>query len=102
MNREGEIFEIFFRNVVGKPIFYRQENKLMQSKCAALETKNIDIISVQQSGLAGSSAALTGLHTRLDSLVEQLISTYNISDQDLEVNYFYRSSNPNLFVFSYI
>uniref|UniRef100_T1GFD4 Uncharacterized protein n=1 Tax=Megaselia scalaris TaxID=36166 RepID=T1GFD4_MEGSC len=58
----------------------RQENKLMQ---------------IQQSGLAGSSAALTGLHTRLDSLVEQLISTYNISDQDLEDVVFHNEAYTN-------
>lgn len=67
----------------------------MQSKCSALETKNNEIVSHQHTGCAGSSAALTGLHTRLDSLVEQLVSTYSISDQDLEVNYFFLPSQAS-------
>lgn len=35
--------------------------------------------------------ALSGLNSRLDNLVEQLISSYNISEQDLEVRTFLKS-----------
>lgn len=64
----------------------RQENRLMQSKYAALETKSKELITQQNTAVSGASMSLLGLHSRLDSLVEQLVSSYNISEQDLEVS----------------
>ncbi|KAH8302774.1 hypothetical protein KR044_010713 [Drosophila immigrans] len=62
----------------------RQENRLLQTKYAALENKSRELIHQQNAAVAGASTALSGLHTRLDSLVEQLVCSYSISEQDLE------------------
>nr|XP_036228080.1 uncharacterized protein LOC106618486 isoform X3 [Bactrocera oleae]XP_036228081.1 uncharacterized protein LOC106618486 isoform X3 [Bactrocera oleae]XP_036228082.1 uncharacterized protein LOC106618486 isoform X3 [Bactrocera oleae] len=62
----------------------RQENRMLQSKYAALESKSKEIMMQQNYSVSGASAALSGLHSRLDSLVEQLVSTYNITEHDLE------------------
>lgn len=57
----------------------------MQSKYTALESRSKDLIIQQGSAVSGASMALTGLGTRLDQLVEQLIQSYSISEQELEV-----------------
>ena len=44
---------------------------------------------VQQGGAVScATAALTGLASRLNSLVEQLVASYNISEQELEVRHY--------------
>lgn len=73
----------------------RQENKLMQSKYSHLESKIKDLRVHQGTAVNGASVALSGLHTRLDSLVEQLISSYNISEQDLEDFAYHNEAYPN-------
>ncbi|XP_026845247.1 uncharacterized protein LOC6595917 [Drosophila persimilis] len=62
----------------------RQENRLLQTKYAALETRSRELIHQQNASVAGASTALSGLHSRLDGLVEQLVYSYSISEQDLE------------------
>ncbi|KAH8270012.1 hypothetical protein KR018_002321 [Drosophila ironensis] len=62
----------------------RQENRLLQTKYAALENKSRELIHQQNASVAGASTALSGLHARLDGLVEQLVYSYSISEQDLE------------------
>lgn len=57
----------------------------MQSKYDALELRSKDLIAQQGSAVSGASMALAGLGARLDQLVEQLISSYSISEQELEV-----------------
>ena len=57
----------------------------MQSKYSALESRSRELISQQGSAVSGASLALAGLGSRLQNLVEQLISSYNISEQELEV-----------------
>lgn len=64
----------------------RQENRLLQTKYAALENKSRELIHQQNAAVAGASTALSGLHARLDNLVEQLVCSYSISEQDLEVS----------------
>lgn len=58
----------------------------MLSKYAALESRSKDLIAQQGLAVSGASMALTGLGTRLDQLVEQLIQSYSISEQELEVS----------------
>nr|NP_001261496.1 cornetto, isoform D [Drosophila melanogaster]AGB94191.1 cornetto, isoform D [Drosophila melanogaster] len=62
----------------------RQENRLLQTKFTALENKSRELIHQQNASVAGASTALSGLHSRLDGLVEQLVYSYSISEQDLE------------------
>ncbi|XP_055909885.1 myosin-2 heavy chain isoform X2 [Eupeodes corollae] len=73
----------------------RQENKLMQSKYSLLESKIKDLKLNQNTAVNGASMALSGLHARLDNLVEQLISSYNISEQDLEDFAYHNEAYPN-------
>lgn len=68
-------------------LFYRQENLGFQAKYGALETRSKELICQQGSAVSGASVALTGLGSRLDNLVEQLIASYNISEQELEVSF---------------
>lgn len=67
-------------------IYYRQEFLGMQAKYNALESRSKDILLQQGAAVSGASVALSGLGSRLDHLVEQLIASYNISEQDLEVS----------------
>ncbi|XP_073837429.1 microtubule-binding protein cornetto [Musca autumnalis] len=62
----------------------RQENRMLQTKYAAMESKSKELAMQQNASVSGATAALSGLHTRLDNLVEQLVFSYNISEQDLE------------------
>lgn len=59
----------------------------MQAKYNALENRSKDMLVAQGSAVSGANVALASLHTRIEHLVEQLISSYNISEQDLEVSY---------------
>lgn len=67
----------------------RQENRLLQTKFTALENKSRELIHQQNASVAGASTALSGLHSRLDGLVEQLVYSYSISEQDLEVGFYF-------------
>lgn len=57
----------------------------IQTKYNALEQRSKELVVQQSSAVSGASLALAGLGSRLDSLVDQLISSYNISEQELEV-----------------
>lgn len=66
-------------------LIFRQEFLGMQTKYTALEARSRDMVVQQGSAISCATTALTGLTTRLNSLVEQLITSYNISEQELEV-----------------
>ncbi|XP_023302590.2 sporulation-specific protein 15 isoform X1 [Lucilia cuprina] len=74
----------------------RQENRLLQTKYAALESKSKELIMQQNASVSGATAALSGLHARLDNLVEQLVFSYNISEQDLEDIGFQNDTQTNV------
>jgi hypothetical protein len=58
----------------------------MQAKYNALEGRSKDLLLSQGSAVSGADVALVGLQNRIEHLVEQLVSSYNISEQDLEVS----------------
>lgn len=58
----------------------------MQSKYSALESKSRSLVTQQHNSLSSATLAITDLDSRLNDLVEQLISSYNISEEELEVN----------------
>lgn len=58
----------------------------MQTKYAAMESKSKTIITQQKQEVSGAIFALSDLGSRLNDLVEQLVASYNISEQELEVN----------------
>lgn len=57
----------------------------MQAKYGALEMKSKELLAQQGNAVTGASVALNCLGSRLEQLVEQLIASYNISEQELEV-----------------
>lgn len=58
----------------------------MTMKLNAVERRSRELLLTQGAAMSGAAVALSGLSTRLEGLVDQLISSYNISVKDLEVN----------------
>jgi hypothetical protein len=67
-------------------MIFRQEYLGMQTKYHALESRSKELLLSQSSAVSGASVALSGLGNRLELLVDQLITSYNISESDLEVS----------------
>ncbi|KYM99720.1 hypothetical protein ALC62_09338 [Cyphomyrmex costatus] len=62
----------------------RQENLSMSLKLNAVEERSRELLLTQGAAMSGAAVALSGLSTRLEGLVDQLIASYNISIKDLE------------------
>ncbi|XP_012254805.2 uncharacterized protein LOC105685366 [Athalia rosae] len=62
----------------------RQENLSMNLKMNAVERRSRDLLLTQGAAVSGAAVALSGLGTRLEGLVDQLVTSYNISEKDLE------------------
>ncbi|CAK9808561.1 hypothetical protein ANTPLA_LOCUS5822 [Anthophora plagiata] len=62
----------------------RQENLSMSMKLNAVERRSRELLLTQGAAVSGAAVALSGLGTRLERLVDQLITSYNISVKDLE------------------
>lgn len=73
----------------------RQENLGMQARLIALEAKSRELLVHQGSTVSGAAVALTSLVTRLEGLVEELIESYNISEQDLDDVIFHNEAYSN-------
>lgn len=52
----------------------------------ALESKSKILVAQQNKSVSGAILALSDLSSRLNDLVEQLVASYNISEQELEVS----------------
>ncbi|XP_057322241.1 uncharacterized protein LOC130665722 [Microplitis mediator] len=62
----------------------RQENLTLELKLNAVERKSRELIVIQGAAVSGAAVALSGLGSRLEGLVEQLVKSYKISEKDLE------------------
>lgn len=62
----------------------RQENLALQAQLCSLEQRSRELLLQQGAAVSGAAVALSGLSSRLDELVEQLVMSYNISEKDLE------------------
>lgn len=62
----------------------RQENLSMIMKLNAVERRSRELLLTQGAAVSGAAVALSALGTRLEGLVDQLITSYNISVKDLE------------------
>ncbi|XP_058791628.1 uncharacterized protein LOC131664497 isoform X2 [Phymastichus coffea] len=62
----------------------RQENLSLSMKLSAVERRSKELLLAQGAAASGASVALSGLGSRLEALVDQLIMSYNISQKDLE------------------
>jgi len=65
---------------------FRQENLSMSLKLNAVERRSRELLLTQGAAMSGAAVALSGLSTRLEGLVDQLIASYNISIKDLEAS----------------
>lgn len=63
----------------------RQENLSLQARMGALEAKCRELLVHQGSSVSGTAVALSALIGRLEGLVDELVTSYSISDQELEV-----------------
>ena len=63
-------------------------------KLNAVERKSRELLLAQGATVSGAAVALSGLANRLEPLIDQLISTYNISEKDLEVFYYFLQYMP--------
>ncbi|XP_018345319.1 PREDICTED: uncharacterized protein LOC108750402 [Trachymyrmex septentrionalis] len=70
----------------------RQENLSMSLKLNAVERRSRELLLTQGAAMSGAAVALSGLSTRLEGLVDQLIASYNISVKDLEFTFSVESS----------
>ncbi|XP_046391508.1 pneumococcal serine-rich repeat protein [Ischnura elegans] len=62
----------------------RQENLALQARLTGVERRGRELLLQQGAAVSGASVALSGLSSRLDGLVEQLVAGYGISEQELE------------------
>lgn len=77
-------FELYLKAHLLLSIF-RQENLSMSMKLNAVERRSRELLLTQGAAMSGAAVALSGLSTRLEGLIDQLIASYNISIKDLEV-----------------
>lgn len=70
-----------------KKNFFRQENLSLEVQLAGLDQRSRDVLVQQGAAVSAAAVALSGLGARLDSLVEQLTVSCNITDKDLEVHH---------------
>lgn len=68
------------------------ENLSLQAKMGALEAKSRELLVHQGSSVSGTAVALSALISRLEGLVDELVTSYSISDQELEVIQFSQQS----------
>lgn len=62
----------------------RQEKLSLETRLRTLEMRSKETMLEQGAAVSGAAVALSGLGSRLDILVSNLVSTYNISSADLE------------------
>ena len=65
--------------------FFRQENLSLEAKLSGLDQRSRDVLVQQGAAVSAAAVALSGLGARLDTLVEQLSLSCNITEKDLEV-----------------
>lgn len=63
----------------------RQENMSLQAKLRVMENKSRELLQQQETTVSSAVVGLSGLGSRLDSLLDKLVKSYSISDIDIEV-----------------
>ncbi|XP_063921651.1 nuclear anchorage protein 1 isoform X2 [Zophobas morio] len=72
-----------------------QENLSLQARMGALEAKCRELLVQQGSSVSGTAVALSALIGRLEGLVDELVTSYSISDQELEDVIFHNEAYSN-------
>ncbi|KAF5273882.1 hypothetical protein FQA39_LY00997 [Lamprigera yunnana] len=73
----------------------RQENIALQARLGGIEMRSRELLIYQGSHISGTTVALSSLVGRLDGLVDELITSYSISEQDLEDVIFHNEAYTN-------
>ncbi|XP_017778316.1 PREDICTED: synaptonemal complex protein 1 [Nicrophorus vespilloides] len=73
----------------------RQENVALQARFRALEAKCRELLVHQGSAVSGAAVALSALLNRLDCLINELVSSYSISEQELDDVIFHNEAYSN-------
>lgn len=63
----------------------RQENLSLQTKMRVMENKSRELLQQQEATVSSAVVGLSGLGNRLDSLLDRLVKSYSISEDDIEV-----------------
>ncbi|CAG9815373.1 unnamed protein product [Phaedon cochleariae] len=84
-----------YRQLVTLSEQQRLENINLQSRLGVLESKSRELLVQQGSTVSGAAVALSSLIGRLDGLVEELVSAYSISEQELEDVIFHNEAYKN-------
>ncbi|KAK4875644.1 hypothetical protein RN001_012066 [Aquatica leii] len=73
----------------------RHENIGLQARLGAMEMRSRELLIYQGSHISGATVALTSLINRLDGLVDELVTSYSISEQDFEDVIFHNEAYTN-------
>ncbi|KAF2885312.1 hypothetical protein ILUMI_20844 [Ignelater luminosus] len=73
----------------------RQENMGLQARLGAFEARTRELLIYQGGHISGAAVALSALISRLDGLVEELVTCYSISEQELEDVIFHNEAYTN-------
>lgn len=63
----------------------RQENLSLQAKMRVMENKSREYLQQKEATTSSAVVGLSGLGNRLDSLLDRLVKSYSISEEDIEV-----------------
>lgn len=63
----------------------RQENLSLQAKMRVMENKSREYLQQKEATASSAVVGLSGLGNRLDSLLDRLVKSYSISEEDIEV-----------------
>ncbi len=70
--------------------FRRKENTATKLRLTNLERRCRELLLHQGAAISSASVALSGLGSRFEQLLEQLVTAYNISAVDLQVGKIYK------------
>lgn len=73
----------------------RQENLGLQAQLCSMEARSRELLVYQNGNITAASVALSSLVSRLEVLVEELVTSYGISEQDLEDMIFHNEAYVN-------
>lgn len=63
----------------------RQENLSLQAKMRVMENRSRELLQQQETTSSSAVVGLSRLGSRLDSLLDRLVKSYSISEEDIEV-----------------
>lgn len=80
----------------------RQENLSLQAKMRVMENRSREYLQQKEATASSAVVGLSGLGNRLDSLLDRLVKSYSISEEDIEVCNIFLVRLKHLFYFKYV